>query len=83
MYLIAKDSEVIKGLYSVPIQIDMSQMLKVVRTAACSAGEYALFRKNDDDKDKFSIFCGYITFDDVCDAFELIKVKKPAKKGKK
>lgn len=76
MYLIAKDNKIIIGQCSVPIKIDMSQTLKVVRTDACKAGEYALFKKNDGDKDKFTIFCGYITYDDVCDSFELIKVRK-------
>ena len=76
MYLIARDKITITGLYSVRIDLDMSQTLKVVRTDACKAGEYALFKKADEDKDKFTIFCGYITYDDVCDSFEMVKVRK-------
>ena len=76
MYLIAKDINTVKTNYGTIIDTDLSQVWKVVRTPSCKAGEYALFLKEDNDKDKFSIFKGYITYDKICEFFEMIKVKK-------
>ena len=75
MYLVANDSKRIKGMYGVGIDIDMAQVFKVVRTNACKAGEYALFKMRDGDHYKFSIFCGYITFNSVCDSFQMIRYR--------
>ena len=73
MYLIAKDSADIKSSYGQKVNLNISQVWKVVRTPACKAGEYALFRKDDNDNRKFSIFHGYISYKEICDSFELIK----------
>lgn len=73
MYLIAKDKGTVKTNYGMTIKTDLSQVWKVVRTPSCKAGEYALFLKDDNDKDKFSIFQGYVTYDKICQSFELIK----------
>ena len=72
----AKDKGILKANYGMNIQTDLSQVWKVVRTPSCKAGEYALFLKEDNDKDKFSVFKGYITYDKICEFFEMIKVKK-------
>lgn len=78
MYLISKDTRTIKGKYGSQIKLDLSKVWQVKRTPECKAGEYALFQK--DDNDKFSIFAGYITYDIVCENFEMIKWKKGEKK---
>ena len=83
MYLIAKDNNIVQANYGVSIKTDLSQVWKVVRTPACKIGEYALFLKDDNDKDKFSIFQGYITYEKICDFFEMIKVKPSKDKGAK
>lgn len=76
MYVIPKSKTRISSIHKVPIDLNISQVCKVVRTSECKIGEYALFVKGDKDKDKFSIFKGYISFDNVCDDFELIKFGK-------
>lgn len=77
MYLISKVNNVIKGKYGVKIKLDLSKIWKVKRTAECKAGEYALFQKADNDTgSKFSIFAGYITYDMICNNFEMIKYNK-------
>ena len=73
MYLIAKDRAVIGSAYGPLVDLDLSQVWKVVRTPSCKPGEYALFKKDDGDDKKFSIFMGYINYKDVCNAFEMIK----------
>ena len=73
MYLIAKDRAVIGTSYGPLVDLDLSQVWKVVRTPACKPGEYALFKKYDNDARKFSIFTGYVSYKDICNAFELIK----------
>ena len=73
MYLIAKDNRTVKAKHNVIVNIDMSQVWKVKRTPQCKAGEYALLMK--DDNEKFTIFGGYISYDNVCDWFEMIKRK--------
>ena len=71
MYLIAKDKERIRSNYGTSVDLDISKVWKVVRTPACKAGEYALFLKDDKDKDKFSIFKGYISYEGICEFFEI------------
>ena len=73
MYLIAKDNSVVKTNYGTIVKTDLSQVWKVVRTPSCKAGEYALFLKDDNDKEKFSIFKGYLTYEKICQFFEMIK----------
>ena len=73
MYLIAKDKAAIKSKYGQHVDLNISQVWNVVRTSACKAGEYALFQKDDGDNKKFSIFRGYISYDDICNDFEMIK----------
>ena len=77
MYLIGKHNKVIFGKYGNKIQIDLSKIWQVKRTPECKAGEYALFEKADNDTGtKFSIFAGYITYDTICNEFEMIKYNK-------
>lgn len=73
MYLIAKDKSVVSSTYGTKLNLDISQVWKVVRTPACKPGEYALFLKDDGDGKKFSIFQGYISYKDICNLFEMIK----------
>lgn len=73
MYLIAKDRTAINSNYGQRVDLNISQVWKVVRTPACKAGEYALFQKDDNDDRKFSIFHGYISYKEICNSFELIK----------
>ena len=74
MYLIGKNNTTISGKYGVKIKLDLSKVWRVKRTAGCKAGEYALFQK--DDNNKFSIFAGYVTYDTICNHFEMIKFNK-------
>ncbi len=76
MYVIPRNKTRIHSIHKVPIDLNISQICKVVRTTECKAGEYALFVKDDKDKDKFTIFKGYISFDNICNDFELIKYRK-------
>lgn len=83
MYLIAKENTTVLSNYGTRIKLDLSKIWKVVRTPACKAGEYALFLKDDNDNgSKFTIFQGYVSYDNICKWFELIKYTKE-KKGKK
>lgn len=83
MYLISRDTKIIRSNHGAPINLDLSSIWKVVRTPACKAGEYALFLKEDNDTDKFSIFKGYISYDAICNSFELIKYEKPKTERKR
>lgn len=76
MYLIAKDKVSIKSNHGFKINLDISKVWKVIRTPACDAGEYALFLKDDNDKSKFTIFQGYISYNTICEFFEMIKFNK-------
>ena len=77
MYLIAKENKVLTTKYGSRTKLDLSKIWKVKRTAECKAGEYALFEKADNDTGtKFSIFAGYITYDTICENFEMIKYNK-------
>ena len=77
MYLIGKNDTIIQGKYGIRIKLDLSKIWKVKRTVGCKAGEYALFQKADNDTgSKFSIFAGYITYDTICNEFEMIKYNK-------
>lgn len=71
MYLIPKDKQIVKGNNSVVITLNLSQIYKVKRTPECKTGEYALLLRND--QNKFDIFSGYITYDNICNWFEMIK----------
>ena len=75
MYLIAKDKTVINNCCGAQVNLDLSQVWKVVKTPACKPGEYALFQKADEDDKKFSIFRGYVSYKDICESFEMIKYK--------
>ena len=77
MYAIPKDTQKVKAKYGVNLRLDISQICKITRTPACKPGEYALFVKDDNDKKKFSIFCGYIDFNRVCDSFEMVNYHVP------
>ena len=77
MYVIAKECKKVETMYGQPIKLDLSNVWKVVQTAACKSGEYALFQKSDKDiGSKFSIFRGYVSYEDICNWFELIKWQK-------
>lgn len=73
MYAISKDSQSVKNKYGIQIDMNISQMWKIVRSPACKPGEYALFLRNTGDKDKFSIFKGYVSYNEVCKWFEIVK----------
>ena len=78
--MIAKEDANVRSVYGTRIELNLSKIWKVVRTPACKAGEYALFLKDEiDTSSKFSIFQGYITYNNVCDWFEMIKYKKEKK----
>lgn len=76
MYAIPKETMQVIGRNNVRIDLNISQVWKIVRTDECKAGEYALFQKADNDKNKFTIFGGYASYDNVCDWFEMIKYKR-------
>lgn len=74
MYVIPKEDMIVRSIYKIPIHLKLSQTWKVKQTSGCKPGEYALFKKADEDKGtKFSIFGGYITYDNICEWFEMIK----------
>ena len=76
MYVIPKETMIVKSLYKMPIRLNISQTWKVKRTSGCKPGEYALFKKDDNDSGtKFSIFAGYATYDNICEWFEMIKYR--------
>ena len=76
MYVIPKETMIVKSLYKMPIHLSISQTWKVKRTSGCKPGEYALFKKDDNDSGtKFSIFMGYATYDNICEWFEMIKYR--------
>ena len=74
MYLIGKENKVISSKYGKEIKIDLSKVWMVKRTSGCKAGEYALYER--DDHEKFTIFAGYITYDSICENFEMINLNK-------
>ncbi len=73
MYAISKETQLVRNKYNLRIDMNISQIWKIVKSPACKPGEYALFLRDSGDKEKFSIFKGYISYDEVCKWFEIVK----------
>ncbi len=73
MYLMAKEIKEVKIQNNITVNLNLAEVWKIVRSFGCKPGDYALYKRDDDNK--FSTFVGYITFDEVCKYFEMIHLK--------